>query len=521
MIWSPLPLGSVWQLASMFWHRNFPLVLLLFVGVCQVAGQDSTRVQYRFPSGGVSSEGWLVNGIPEGFWQSYHEDGTRKSEGNRRQGQLEGEWIFYDEQGRVETTLRYEQGVKQGEEIRWDTTGVQRRIRPWNADVLEGEERVLDDRGIVVATIPWTNGVKEGVALDFAQDEAEGPGRIIQRSGYRDDLLRWVEEVNRFDDQGRKTGKWMTFWSNGRIREEGPWERGLKEGVFKRFSRQGDLESTETWHRGELVEDAPEAVVLDVRKTFHANGEVSRSGPWREDTPMGTHRFFDEMGHLVEVKVFRDGVLTATGMLDSLGRRTGPWTEFWPEGELKASGPYAEGLRDGEWQFFARDGRLEQEGGYRAGQWHGRWIWYHPDGAKHRDERYRKGREDGEFTEWSASGEVLAIGLYERGQKQGPWVEHVNDDRREGAYVEGERDGQWVHLNSEDQVVFEGAFVAGIPSGEHVGYWPTGIREWVGSYKGGLRDGNWRYFDGSGNVTLIRQYDAGRIVKVNGTKTDR
>ena len=52
----------------------------------------------------------------------------------------------------------------------------------------------------------------------------------------------------------------MTFWSNGRVREEGPWERGLKEGVFKRFSRQGDLESTETWHRGELVEDAPEAV---------------------------------------------------------------------------------------------------------------------------------------------------------------------------------------------------------------------------------------------------------------------
>ena len=54
---------------------------------------------------------------------------------------------------------------------------------------------------------------------------------------------------------------------------------GIEEGVFLRFSRQGDLESTETWHRGELVEDAPEAVVLDLRKTFHANGAVSRSGP--------------------------------------------------------------------------------------------------------------------------------------------------------------------------------------------------------------------------------------------------
>ena len=103
-------------------------------------------------------------------------------------------------------------------------------------DVLQGEERVLDERGIVVETIPWDNGKREGVALGFATDANQERGRIIRRMGYRNDLLRWVEEVNRFDDQGRKTSKWLTFWSNGRIREEGPWERGLKEGVFKRFS---------------------------------------------------------------------------------------------------------------------------------------------------------------------------------------------------------------------------------------------------------------------------------------------
>jgi antitoxin component YwqK of YwqJK toxin-antitoxin module len=111
--------------------------------------------------------------------------------------------------------------------------------------------------------------------------------------------------------------------------------------------------------------------------------------------------------------------------------------------------------------------------------------------------------------------------MYERGRKQGEWVEHVNDDRREGAYVDGDRDGRWIHFDSEGNIVFEGAYVAGIPTGEHVSYWPSGIREWIGSYKGGLRDGNWRYFDGAGGIRLIRQYEAGRIVKVNGAKTDR
>lgn len=519
-----MPLSSfpwVWQLAVMLGKVRIGwLAVLLFAGAASGFAQDTTEVQYRFADGTISSEGQLLNGLPEGYWVSYHPDGMRKSEGNWSRGKLEGEWVFYDVAGRVETTLNYVGGRKEGLETQWDSTGVRLRTLPWSSDTLQGVEEGFNPQGVVVSRVPWSKGNREGVALDYAVEGGE-TGRIIRRRGFREDLLRWVEEVNRFDDQGRKSGKWMTFWPNGQVRREGPFERGLEEGVFKYFSRRGDLERTVTYHRGEEVEDAPEAVALDLRKAFHANGEVSREGPWREDTPMGTHRFFDEAGHLVEVKVFRSGVLHASGMLDSLGRRTGPWTEFWPDGTQKAMGPYLEGERDGDWQFFARDGRLEQEGGFRKGQWHGRWKWYHADGSLHRDERYRKGREEGEFLELGMAGDTLAMGVYERGRKVGPWVEHVRDDRREGQYLDGDRDGRWVHTDAEGRVRFEGAYVAGIPTGEHVTYWPTGRRSSVGAYRGGLRDGIWRYFDENGVVRLIRQYKAGRITKVNGAKTDR
>ena len=80
---------------------------------------------------------------------------------------------------------------------------------------------------------------------------------------------------------------------------------------------------------------------------------------------MGSHRFFDEAGHLIEVKVFRSGVLHATGMLDSLGQKV--WgMDIVLEGRCrKETGNYLEGMRDGEWTFYAPDGRVEQEGGYR------------------------------------------------------------------------------------------------------------------------------------------------------------
>ena len=89
----------------------------------EVWAQDSTAVEYRYPNGAVSSEGWLINGIPAGFWRSFYEDGTRKSEGNWTKGALDGAWVFYDEKGRVETTLGYRNGLKDGEEQHWDSLG--------------------------------------------------------------------------------------------------------------------------------------------------------------------------------------------------------------------------------------------------------------------------------------------------------------------------------------------------------------------------------------------------------------
>ena len=512
--------GGGAQLAGVIGNWKYAVMGVCSAFVLSVPAQDSVLVEYRFPNGAVSSSGWLVDGLPTGFWRSFHEDGIRKSEGNWREGVLDGEWIFYDAKGRVETTLTYDQGLKEGEEQRWDTLGVLVRTIPWRKDTVHGVEKVFDARGLEASRVPWMAGKKEGVAVDLVTD-SDGEERIIRRSGYRDDLLRWVEDINRFDGQQRKTGKWMTFWAGGRIRSEGPYERGLKEGVFKFFNRNGDLERTETWKRGEQVMDAPQSVALDLRKAFHANGEVSRSGPWREDTPMGTHRFFDEQGHLVEVRVFREGVLHASGTLDSLGRRSGPWVLFWPDGERKAAGEYLEGRRDGAWTFFRVDGSTEQEGAYRSGAWHGAWKWYHDGGALHRDEWYRKGGEDGDFLELSNAGDTLAAGRYERGLKQGRWIEHVNDDRREGVYLDGEQDGIWRHFGDDGQLRFEGEYVAGIPTGEHVKYWPSGIRAMTGAYEGGLPEGNWRYFDTAGTVRLIRQYRAGRIVKVNGSKTDR
>ena len=107
------------ELAGVIGKMKYGAVLGMFLGGCLVfRGQDSDSVlvEYRFADGEVSSRGMLVEGVPSGFWTSFHEDGTRKSEGNWLAGDLVGEWIFYDALGRIQTTLNYAAGRKNGSE---------------------------------------------------------------------------------------------------------------------------------------------------------------------------------------------------------------------------------------------------------------------------------------------------------------------------------------------------------------------------------------------------------------------
>ena len=64
-----------------------------------VLGQQKDSLEpatYYFENGQVSSEGYLRNGNPDGYWKSYHRNGKIKSEGNRKEYLLDGIWeILY------------------------------------------------------------------------------------------------------------------------------------------------------------------------------------------------------------------------------------------------------------------------------------------------------------------------------------------------------------------------------------------------------------------------------------------
>ncbi|MBK8805112.1 MAG: hypothetical protein IPO21_00110 [Bacteroidales bacterium] len=88
---------------------------LLFINFYNYSfAQDTVYTKYFYPNGIVSSEGFLINNEPDGYWKNYYPDGILKSYGKRTGTLLDSIWNFYDEKGTLVNSVSYALGKKNG-----------------------------------------------------------------------------------------------------------------------------------------------------------------------------------------------------------------------------------------------------------------------------------------------------------------------------------------------------------------------------------------------------------------------
>jgi antitoxin component YwqK of YwqJK toxin-antitoxin module len=75
-------------------------------GNTQIKGQLDKNInigkwQYFYESGELESEGYFANDMPEGKWLWYFPSGELKEEGNFKEGRRIGKWKNFDENGNI------------------------------------------------------------------------------------------------------------------------------------------------------------------------------------------------------------------------------------------------------------------------------------------------------------------------------------------------------------------------------------------------------------------------------------
>lgn len=157
------------------------------------------------------------------------------------------------------------------------------------------------------------------------------------------------DTINRLDEQKRKQGQWIVFNSDQtKILEEGLYLNGRKDGIWKKYYQNGNLQSEITYQKGR-----PNGFA----RIYYSNGNVSEEGLWRGDKWVGEYIFYYQNGNPAYVWHYNEK-----------GEREGEQKYFHENGEVKLQGQWKAGKKDGLVKEFRENGSLKKKMVYEAGK---------------------------------------------------------------------------------------------------------------------------------------------------------
>ncbi len=498
-----------------YMYRKTIIVFLLFVLPLLSEAQDTTvYTKFYYENGVVSSEGFIKNGKPDGYWKTYNEKGILISEGNRKNFELDSVWKFYSEAAKLSMEINYQKGKKNG--LRKSYLEKENIEENFKDDVKQGFTTYYYPNGNIMRLIPFDNGLEHGISKEFGEDST-----IISITEYRRGMIVNREKINRRDKNGLKQGLWKSFWDNDKTKSEGNYINDKKNGFFKTYSREGNLLNIEKYINDEKQIDVPELRNLEVRTDYYPDGKVKIVASYDNGVAEGVRREYKKDGSIEQSYIFKKGVIIGKGIVDENGLKQGLWTEFYDNGAKKAEGKYKDNKKIAYWKFYYKNGNIEQQGMYNNnGNAEGEWKWYFSNGNELLVQNFQDGLEEGFLIEYDDTGKVITKGEFIEGQETGLWYYNINNYVAEGKYIDGKRDGLWKEYYPDGKLKFSGSYVEENPNGKHTHYWDNGKMEEIGNYVMGKREGEWLKYEYEGNLFLKNYYRNGRELKYDGVTID-
>ncbi len=216
---------------------------------------------YLYKNGILSGEGIILeDGNKDGAWKEYYSDGKIKAEGNYENGKQTGEWKYYFETGRLEQIGRFnKQGNPDGRWKWFFENGQLLREENYHGGVRDGMLTEYDETGKMITEGEYVNGLEEGLWFEITGD-------YLSRGSYRDGMRNGSWSGWYLFRNGQKTdsvlsftgnyiedypdGKHVYYWDNGKIRDEGLFVMGRKEGEWIKNEYDGSLFMVITYKNG-------------------------------------------------------------------------------------------------------------------------------------------------------------------------------------------------------------------------------------------------------------------------------
>ncbi len=197
-------------------------------------------------------------------------------------------------------------------------------------------------------------------------------------------------------------------------------------------------------------------------------------------------------------------------MMDSQGRRQGKWVKTDKNNRKVYEGTFKDGLEVGTFTYYYSDGtvrikntflvdgkyctheaydkngKLMAKGFYNQKNRDSVWNIYNAEGKLLKSETYKMGTKTGKSVLFSTNGDTIEIQYWNDNKKHGRWYRKVLNGYLEGNYANNLLDGPFAEYRN-GKVAAEG------------------------HYSEGLRNGQWKHYDGN-NLEIVEKWNNGNLI---------
>lgn len=456
-----------------------------------------TEVKEYYPDGTVAAEGDYLNGLRDGQWTIYSENGGWKlAHINYYNDEFDGRMKYYHPNGKIQFETEYKDGMEHGYRKTFHVNG-EIESEGWiQYEMKQGDWFEYNVRGIMTEHTYYLNDGQYGTQEFF---DARGRTReevVLKRGiGVERKLYDSTGAIEFTLKMPNGTADFVPPYKNGKTWHEGKFYRSLRHGTYKRYDWSGrvvwegeydmgylngtrkiyyewdnqvynevklvdgqlDGKSLAWWEDGKKRYE--ENFVLGSQegeqKYYHENGELQRVNNCRDDEIDGELKYYSPDGMLVCVRYYRDGNLIGYSYEGTDGNIL-PMKEF-----EEATGKF---------ECYYRNGKKSLEGEFMNGQVHGHWIEYFSDGTVKEDENFEYGERNGVQTRYYANGKLQEVESYYYGSLDGPCkYYYLNGNlKRVENYTLDEEWSRWYFYNENGQLTHTRLFYAGVQQDEVV-----------------------------------------------------
>ncbi|MCK9562102.1 MAG: hypothetical protein M0R02_05205 [Bacteroidales bacterium] len=495
--------------------KQYFIILFFLILSYSIYSQEYTVFYYS--DSVKSSEGYIKDGKPDGYWKTYYSTGTLKSIGKRTDFELDSIWNFYTEQGLLSEQISYFQGKKNGYYLSYYTDNEKNILKSkvlYVNDSKESNAEYYYTNGLLYQIIPYENNKKSGQGFEYSKDSV-----IIARLQFVADELVSRQQINRYNSENQKVGTWMEFYPNGNIKTESNYVSGKLQGMYKMYDSREQLLRVGTYSEDSLVYSSQ--IMHDFEEPFeriiyYNDSTLQFKGQFKDIIPVGIHRYYSPQGKIDSCILYdMYGEIRAKGIMQEDGKKVGVWTYFYSPNIISSQGMYYNDIKHGEWKFYYENGILKQQGFYTNGKPSGVWKWYYASGKLKKHEEYVAGKRNGLSEQFSEDGKRTVQGVFVDDKEHGYWEIQLGDIIQKGNFVYGEKDKTWEHIFiTSGKLRFKGTYFNTKPHGKHVYYYENGIIESEELYKYGKAVKYWNYYAPDAKLLYTVYYKNGKEYKI-------